>query len=106
LNDADPQRRLAGIKVLVQLIGSDLATAEDAELMSALAVGIQDQELERLALPEGVPGIRPGAGQRPHREVRLPSRNMAVPVGSAAVALVLLEAEKLIAAAKGRTAPP
>jgi hypothetical protein len=31
---------------------------------------------------------------------------MAVPVGSAAVALVLLEAEKLIAAAKGRTAPP
>ena len=106
LNDADPQRRLAGIKVLVQLIGSDLATAEDAELMSALAVGIQDQELERLALPEGAPGIRPGAGQRPRSEVRLPSRNMAVPVGSVAVALVLLEAEKLIAAAKGRTAPP
>jgi hypothetical protein len=44
LNDADPQRRLAGLKVLVQLIGSDLATAEDAELMSALAVGIRDQE--------------------------------------------------------------
>ncbi len=44
LNDGDPQRRLAGLKVLVQLIGSDLATAEDAELMSALAVGIRDQE--------------------------------------------------------------
>lgn len=44
LNDADPQRRLAGLKVLVQLIGSDLATAEDADLMSALAVGIRDQE--------------------------------------------------------------
>jgi hypothetical protein len=44
LNDADPQRRLAGLKVLVQLIGSDLATAEDAALMSSLAVGIRDQE--------------------------------------------------------------
>jgi hypothetical protein len=44
LNDADPQRRLAGLKVLVQLIGSDLATREDADLMSALAVGIRDQE--------------------------------------------------------------
>ncbi|WP_104043804.1 hypothetical protein [Arthrobacter sp. ZGTC412] len=44
LDDADPQRRLAGLKVLVQLIGSDLATAEDADLMSALAVGIRDQE--------------------------------------------------------------
>ncbi|WP_461188327.1 hypothetical protein [Arthrobacter sp. Z4-13] len=44
LNDADPQRRLAGLKVLVQLIGSDLATEEDADLMSALAVGIRDQE--------------------------------------------------------------
>jgi hypothetical protein len=44
LDDADPHRRLAGLKVLVQLIGSDLATAEDAELMSALAVGIRDQE--------------------------------------------------------------
>jgi hypothetical protein len=44
LNDADPQRRLAGLKVLVQLIGSDLATAEDADLMSAIAVGIRDQE--------------------------------------------------------------
>lgn len=105
LNDADPQRRLAGIKVLVQLIGSDLATAEDAELMSALAVGIQDQVLDRLASPEGVPGIRPGADRSPHREVHLPSRNMVVPVGSAAAALVLREAEKLIAAAKGRTAP-
>ena len=104
LNDADPQRRLAGIKVLVQLIGSDLATAEDAELMSALAVGIQDQVLDRLAPPEGVPGIRPGADLTPDREVHLPSRNMAVPVGSAAAALVLREAEKLIAAAKVRTA--
>jgi hypothetical protein len=104
LNDADPQRRLAGIKVLVQLIGSDLATAEDAELMSALAVGIQDQVLDRLAPPEGVPGIRPGADHAPDREVHLPSRNMAVPVGSAAAALVLREAEKLIAAAKVRTA--
>jgi hypothetical protein len=103
LNDADPQRRLAGIKVLVQLIGSDLATAEDAELMSALAVGIQDQVLDRLAPPEGVPGIRPGADHTPEREVHLPSRNVAVPVGSAA-ALVLREAEKLIAAAKVRTA--
>jgi hypothetical protein len=44
LNDADPQRRLAGLKVLVQLIGSDLATAEDADLMSAIAVGIRNQE--------------------------------------------------------------
>jgi hypothetical protein len=44
LDDADPHRRLAGLKVLVQLIGSDLATAEDADLMSALAVGIRDQE--------------------------------------------------------------
>ncbi|MCU1565549.1 MAG: hypothetical protein JWQ56_486 [Pseudarthrobacter sp.] len=44
LNEADPPRRLAGLKVLVQLIGSDLATAEDADLMSALAVGIRDQE--------------------------------------------------------------
>ena len=105
LNDADPQRRLAGIKVLVQLIGSDLATSEDAELMSALAVGIQDQVLDRLASPEGVPGIRPGADHIPEREVHLPSRNMAVPVGSAAAALVLREAEKLIAAAKVRTAP-
>ncbi len=44
LNDADPQRRLAGLKVLVQLIASDLATAEDAALMSSLAVAIRDQE--------------------------------------------------------------
>ena len=102
LSDADPQRRLAGIKVLVQLIGSDLATAEDAELMSALAVGIQDRELDRLASFDGVPGVRPEAVQRPPREVRLPSRNKAVPVGSAAAALVLEEAEKLIAAAAQR----
>ncbi|MEJ1181198.1 MULTISPECIES: hypothetical protein [unclassified Pseudarthrobacter] len=103
LSDADPQRRLAGIKVLVQLIGSDLATAEDAELMSALAVGIQDQELDRLASLEGVPGVRPGAGQRPDSDVPLPSRNIAVPVGSAAAAHILREAEKLIAAAKERS---
>jgi hypothetical protein len=32
------------LKVLVQLIGSDLATAEDADLMSAIAVGIRNQE--------------------------------------------------------------
>lgn len=106
LSDADPQRRLAGIKVLVQLIGSDLATAEDAELMSALAAGIQDQELDRLASLEGVPGVRPGAGQRPDGEVRLPSRNIAVPVGSVTAAHILREAEKLIAAAAVRSGQP
>ena len=106
LSDADPQRRLAGMKVLVQLIGSDLATAEDAELMSALAVGIQDQELDRLASLEGVPGVRPGAGQRADGEVPLPSRNIAVPVGSAAAAHILREAEKLIAVAKERSNQP
>lgn len=106
LNDADPQRRLAGMKVLVQLIGSDLATAEDAELMSALAVGIQDQELDRLASLDGVPGVRPGAAQRPDGQVRLPSRNLAVPVGSAAAARILLESEKLIEATKERTRQP
>jgi len=98
LNDADPQRRLAGIKVLVQLIGSDLATAEDAELMSALAVGIQDQELGRLASLEDVPGVLPGAGKAP-RPVQLPSRNKAVPVDSATTAGILQDTEKLIAAA-------
>jgi predicted membrane chloride channel (bestrophin family) len=98
LNDADPQRRLAGIKVLVQLVGSDLATAEDAELMSALAVGIQDQELGRLASLEGVPAVLPGAGQAPHRQVQLPSRNRAVPVDSATTARILEATEKLIAA--------
>ena len=106
LSDADPQRRLAGMKVLVQLVGSDLATAEDAELMSALAVGIQDQELDRLASLEGIPGVRPGAGQRPDGEVRLPSRNRTVPVVPAAEAHILREAEKLIAAAKERTGQP
>jgi hypothetical protein len=106
LSDADPQRRLAGMKVLVQLVGSDLATAEDAELMSALAVGIQDQELDRLASLEGIPGVRPGAGQRRDGEVRLPSRNMTVPVVPAAEAHILREAEKLIAAAKGRSGRP
>lgn len=99
LNDADPQRRLAGIKVLVQLIGSDLATAEDAELMSALAVGIQDQELGRLASLEGVPAVLPRAGQAP-RQVQLPSRNKAVPVDSATTARILQDTEKLIAAAE------
>ncbi len=106
LSDADPQRRLAGMKVLVQLVGSDLATAEDAELMSALAVGIQDQELHRLARLGGIPGVRPGAGQRPDGEVRLPSRNMTVPVVPAAEAHILREAEKLIAASKGRSGQP
>lgn len=99
LNDADPQRRLAGIKVLVQLIGSDLATAEDAELMSALAVGIQDQELGRLASLEGVPAVLPRAGQAP-RQVQLRSRNKAVPVDSATTARILQDTEKLIAAAE------
>ena len=74
LSDADPQRRLAGMKVLVQLIGSDLATAEDAELMSALAVGIQDQELDRLASLEGVPGDPlPEPASARDGDVRLPS---------------------------------
>jgi hypothetical protein len=91
------------MKVLVQLIGSELATAEDAELMSALAVGIQDQELDRPASPEGVPGVRPGAAQAQHREVHLPSRNKTVPVGSAAAAHILLEAERLIDATRERT---
>jgi hypothetical protein len=100
LNDADPQRRMAGIKVLVQLIGSDLATAEDAELMGALAVGIQDQELGRLAALEGAPGVLPGAGHEPHRQVHLPSRNKTVPVGSATTERILQDSEKLVAAAE------
>ena len=83
----------------MQLIGSDLATAEDAELMSALAVGIQDQELGRLASLEGVPAVLPGAGQAP-RQVQLPSRNEAVPVDSATTARILQDTEKLIAAAE------
>ncbi|MCU1517418.1 MAG: hypothetical protein JWQ75_2139 [Pseudarthrobacter sp.] len=103
LNDADPQRRLAGMKVLVQLIGSDLATAEDADLMSALAVGIQTQEMARLAAPEGARGVLPDDGGPLPREVQLPSRHITVPVGSAAAARVLQEAEKLIAAAHART---
>jgi hypothetical protein len=44
LDGSAPQRQLAGLKVLVQLIGSDLATAEDADLMSALAVEVREQE--------------------------------------------------------------
>ncbi|MET3720148.1 MULTISPECIES: hypothetical protein [unclassified Arthrobacter] len=103
LNAIDPPRRLAGIKVLVQLIGSDLATPEDADLMSALAVGIQDQELGRVAAAEATQGIRPGAVPR---EVHLPSRNMTVRVGSGTAGLVLRETEKLIAAAEGRATPP
>jgi hypothetical protein len=99
-NDADPQRRMAGIKVLVQLIGSDLATSEDAELMSALAVGIQDQELGRLAALEDVPGVLPGAGQAPQGQVHLPSRNKTVPVDSATTARILQDTEKLVAAAE------
>jgi len=98
LDGAEPQRRLAGMRLLVQLIGSNLATPEDAELMSGLAVGIQDQELDRLT-PAGAAGVRPGAG---HSEVHLPSRNVTVKAGSAVTALVLREAEALIAAAKAR----
>jgi hypothetical protein len=103
LDDADPQRRLAGIKVLVQLIGSDLATPEDADLMSSLAVGIQDQELDRHELAhtpqEGVmPGTRPGARQGPRHEVRLGSRGRTAVVDSVAAARILREAELLLAA--------
>ncbi len=101
LDSADPQRRLAGMRLLVQLIGSNLATAEDAELMSGLAVGIQDQELDRLTSARAA-GVRPGAG---HAEVHLPSRNMTVTAGSAVTVLVLREAEALIAAAMARTGP-
>ena len=108
LNDADPERRLAGMRVLVQLIGSDLATAEDAELMSALALGIQDQELGRLSAADGTakqqPGLRPGARAGAGHEVRLKSQGQTVVVGSAAAARVLQESEKLMAAADARTA--
>jgi hypothetical protein len=102
LDDADPPRRLAGIKVLVQLIGSDLATPEDADLMSSLAVGIQDQELDRHELahtvPEGViPGARPGSRGTRH-EVRLGSRGRTAAVDSAAAAAILRESELLLAA--------
>jgi hypothetical protein len=100
LNDADPQRRLAGIKVLVQLIGSDLATPEDADLMSALAVGIQDQELGRPLREARTAGVRPGAPAATRLEVRLDSRDRTVAVDSAAAASILLEAEKLIGAAR------
>jgi len=110
LNDADPQRRLAGLKVLVQLIGSDLATPEDADLMSALAVGIQDQELVRheLADPprEGVvPGAQTGARPGPRHEVRLGSRGGTVAVDSEPAARILREAELLLATDVRRSAP-
>lgn len=108
LNDADPERRLAGMRVLVQLIGSDLATSEDAELMSALAVGIRDQELGRLPAGDGTalpqPALRPGARVGAGHEVRLKSKGQTVLAGSAAAARVLQESEKLIAAADARTA--
>lgn len=100
LNDADPQRRLAGLKVMVDLIGSDLATTADADLMSNLAVGIQDQELEHDV------GLR--AGVRPNRSpddagtpdaVELPSRGRTVTAASEASARILKETERLIAAA-------
>jgi hypothetical protein len=102
LDEANPPRRLAGIKVLVQLIGSDLATPEDADLMSSLAVGIQDQELDRHelapSLPEGViPGARPGNRGTRH-EVRLGSRGRTAVVDSAAAAAILRESELLLAA--------
>jgi len=102
LNDADPQRRLAGMKVLVQLIGSDLATPEDADLMSALAVGIQDQELHRPPLEARPAGVRAGKAGEPEYEVRLDSRDETVVVESPVVARVLEEAEKLIAASRPR----
>jgi hypothetical protein len=80
LNDVDPQRRLAGLKVLVQLIGSDLATAEDADLMSALAVGIRNQ------LEDG--------GQTDGR------RSAMVPASTSD--LILAEAERLLEAARSQ----
>ncbi|UZX05130.1 hypothetical protein F8G81_22945 [Arthrobacter sp. CDRTa11] len=95
LNDADPQRRLAGMRVLVQLVGSDLATAEDADLMSALAVGIQTQELARLSTGAGASGLRPD-GRADKRAGD----------GPAVVDRILAEAEKLIAAAEARSARP
>ncbi|MEE2523626.1 hypothetical protein V1639_13405 [Pseudarthrobacter sp. J75] len=102
LYDADPQRRLAGLKVMVELIGSDLATTADAELMSDLAVGIQDQELE---YDGGLrPGVRPG--HRPGERgggtaVELPSRGETVTAASAASARILEETERVISAATG-----
>lgn len=100
LNDADPQRRLAGMKVLGQLIGSNLATREDMDLVSALAVGIQDQELQRLPSHARTAGARTGGPVEPHYEVRLDSRGRTVAVNSAAAAQILREAENLIAAAQ------
>ena len=87
LNDADPQRRLAGLKVLVQLIGSDLATEEDAELMSALAVGIQTQE----------------AGDRAVGD-REAGRRHSVPVPASTQERILTEADRLLQAARARAA--
>lgn len=102
LNDADPQRRLAGLKVMVELIGSDLATTADADLMSDLAVGIQDQELE---YDGGLrTGVRPGRhpdGTGAESAVELPSRGRTVTAASAASARILQETERLIAAAAG-----
>jgi hypothetical protein len=103
LDDADPQRRLAGIQVLVQLIGSNLATPEDADLMSTLAVGIQGQELDRHQLvdtrQEGlVPAPGHGTREGPRHEVRLASRGTTVAVDSAAAARILRESELLLAA--------
>jgi hypothetical protein len=100
LNDADPQRRLAGLKVLVQLIGSNLATPEDADLMSALAVGIQDQELGQPRLETRAPGVRAGGPARTPYEVRLDSQDKTVVVDSAAVARILRESEKLLEASR------
>lgn len=102
LYDADPQRRLAGLKVMVELIGSDLATSADAELMADLAVGIQDQELEYDGgIRAGVrPGHRPGEGGG-GSAVELPSRGRSVTAASAASARILQEAERLIEATAG-----
>lgn len=71
--------------------------------MSSLAVGIQDQELDRHELvhplqegviPETRPGVRPG----PRHEVLLGSRGKTAVVDSAAAARILSEAELLLAA--------
>ncbi|MCY1676684.1 hypothetical protein OVA06_18600 [Pseudarthrobacter sp. SL88] len=78
LDGRDPQRRLAGLKVLVQLIGSDLATPEDADLMSALAVGIRDEE---------------GSGRR----------GAAIPPPMQG--LIVAEAERLVEAARAKGRP-
>ena len=46
LDQEDPQRRLTGVTMSVHMVNSDLATAEDADLMKILSVAIQDEELD------------------------------------------------------------